>query len=382
MTTACIAKRTAGLTAGRTGFAAHLEQDPAREKVYGCFGDTTVLVPVKTLNQLPTESDWGKLTLEKTFASAYQNLLWESSLAVLCGPASGNLAAITFLTSADLQVFLADNPALQTSLITGNSAGTTVWCRINDLCPANHTAAGMTWTSIGVIPVYSRRGNAPFTPIKDGHPVAINFTSIKWSPALADTFRLDLSQQRCRMVVEGKQTFSPCFAAHYYAYASNIAYDPDTSTFFRPEGPSNLRRNINPTVVMAEIADCLRKLTPTALAMGVTINIGVTLLRAILNELKFVALKQSPREQDGLETFVSTAIVRQAGADVTVGELLTAYVAFCKAHGFPAYTDTEFTNLITPLIKEIHRTSKSNDVVRNGTSRRGFHNLQLKVASI
>jgi putative DNA primase/helicase len=75
---------------------------------------------------------------------------------------------------------------------------------------------------------------------------------------------------------------------------------------------------------------------------------------------------------DSVAAFVRDSVHPQAGADVTVDELTTAYNVFCERRGWQAKTIRQFQNELPNTIMDAYRRPKRTDVRRDGKNARGF----------
>ena len=104
--------------------------DPILLKFNELFDFSTVFIPLRVGEDQPPNDQWKGITLEQSHASDYVSLLGRTDLAVVCGPASGQLCALQFMEAAALDEFKELNPTLKT-LITQHPDGTRIWYRID-----------------------------------------------------------------------------------------------------------------------------------------------------------------------------------------------------------------------------------------------------------
>jgi len=77
------------------------------------------------------------------------------------------------------------------------------------------------------------------------------------------------------------------------------------------------------------------------------------------------------------EVFIRTSVTKQKDADVTVEELKQAYLDFCDAKGWEAFSARQFENVLTDLMQRVHRVLKRNNVTRGTKTLRGFKHVGL-----
>ncbi len=165
--------------------------DPDLRDIYRYFGQNTVLVPVR--DGKPLVDQWNKLTLEDSLAPKHQAALWGADVGVMCGPASQNLCGLHIAEKPALDRFLADNPALRSTLMTHGPAGTTVWLRVSGFYPAAQSFGVMLWLATGAIGiVLARPPGAQYQCVNAVQPVTMRLDDIVWS----DTIRAPSSTRK------------------------------------------------------------------------------------------------------------------------------------------------------------------------------------------
>jgi len=82
-------------------------------------------------------------------------------------------------------------------------------------------------------------------------------------------------------------------------------------------------------------------------------------------------------ESDSLRAFVGQSIIRVPEASITVDELVAAYENFCAELGWVALSKAQAERKLSPLMMELHRAAKRNDIRRGTSQRRGFMGVCL-----
>ena len=82
-------------------------------------------------------------------------------------------------------------------------------------------------------------------------------------------------------------------------------------------------------------------------------------------------------ESDSLRLFVRRGLVRDAGCSVTVEELFTAYANHCSALGWESLSRKRFETQLGPLMMELHRAARRNDIERGSSQKRGFMGVRV-----
>ena len=82
-------------------------------------------------------------------------------------------------------------------------------------------------------------------------------------------------------------------------------------------------------------------------------------------------------ESDSLRAFIGLRIVRDPAASLTVDELVAEYENYCAKLGWVALTKAQAERNLGPLMMEIHRAAKRNDIKRGTSQRRGYMGVCL-----
>lgn len=82
-------------------------------------------------------------------------------------------------------------------------------------------------------------------------------------------------------------------------------------------------------------------------------------------------------ESDSLRSFVGQRVVRDPAASLTVDELVAEYENYCASLGWVALTKAQAERNLGPLMMELHRSAKRNDIQRGTSQRRGFMGVCL-----
>ena len=83
-------------------------------------------------------------------------------------------------------------------------------------------------------------------------------------------------------------------------------------------------------------------------------------------------------ESDSLRFFLLEKIQRQEGEDLSVGEVVEAYAAFCPERSWRPLPITEVHSSLEGLMLEFFQVAKSHSIKRDGKSVRGFNGVSLK----
>lgn len=83
-------------------------------------------------------------------------------------------------------------------------------------------------------------------------------------------------------------------------------------------------------------------------------------------------------ESDSLSLFLKENIARVDGPDLTTEEILEEYAKFCVNRSWDMIPTRSAERQLTTLMLELFASAKSNSVVRNGHSKRGFSNVRFR----
>jgi len=82
-------------------------------------------------------------------------------------------------------------------------------------------------------------------------------------------------------------------------------------------------------------------------------------------------------ESDSLRAFVGSRVERDSVTTLTVDEIIGEYENFCADLGWSAKTKAQAERGLGPLMMEIHRAAKRNDIPRGNSNKRGFMGVRL-----
>lgn len=354
--------------------------DPDLRDIYRCFGQNTVLVPVR--DGKPLVEQWGKLTLEQSHAPKHQAALWGADIGVVCGPASRNLCGLHISEKSGLDRFLADNPALRSTLMTQGPAGTTVWFRVNEFYPAAQSFGAMLWLATGAIGiVLARPPGAQYQCVNAVQPALVKLDDIVWSDTIRSAFiDAKVTAEQGAVVIHGdKPHLNLHYVAGYFREACKLLYDPHQQQMFVLDPKRKRYVPVLDEFIMADLASMLVKLGRTKQAAGVTIDRSPRTLRQLIEILKIVAVGRVPAEQDSVVRFLTDRVESHEDVDLTTEELYAAYKAFCAESNFDVCPENEFQRRIPDLVRERFGVAKRHGIERDGTARRGFPHVRLRV---
>lgn len=86
-------------------------------------------------------------------------------------------------------------------------------------------------------------------------------------------------------------------------------------------------------------------------------------------------------ESDSLRHFLTVAVQRKPGSDLTATEIVERYAEYCPTQGWVALPITVVQRQLESLMLELFATVKVNDISRGGKGQRGFRNVGWPDAS-
>ena len=85
-------------------------------------------------------------------------------------------------------------------------------------------------------------------------------------------------------------------------------------------------------------------------------------------------------ESDSARVFLTEKLGKSVGTDVTSEELNEAYAEFCSDKGWNPLPITIFERQLPDLMLEIFQSNKSQSIVRDSKSKRGYRNVRFNSA--
>ena len=354
--------------------------DPDLRDIYRCFGQNTVLIPLRDGKSLVGQ--WNKLTLEQSHAPKHQAALWGADIGVACGPASQNLCGLRVQDTVTFERLLADNPALRGTLMTRGPAATTLWIRVTGFCPTTKTLDTWSWLSSGAIGiVLARPPGAQYQCVNAAQPVTVKLDDIVWPDSMMGAFideKVTLEQGAVALPGE-KPRLNLHYVAGYFKEACKLLYDPHQQRMFVPDASRQRYVVMHENVVMAGLSNMMVKFGRAKELAGAPIDRSPRVLRQLIQILQVIAVGRLPAEQDSVVRFLTDRVESHQDVDITTEELFGAYQDFCTQAGFQPCTENEFQRRIPDLVRERFGVAKRHCIERDGRHRRGFPHVRLRV---
>jgi len=96
-----------------------------------------------------------------------------------------------------------------------------------------------------------------------------------------------------------------------------------------------------------------------------------------LSNDQIVRIHAIMQESDSIRQFVEADVIESPGDNITVVELAAAYSRYCEGQGWEAFPQNEVYSKLKALLLELRHVSPRNDIVREGTSKRGYHGITV-----
>lgn len=82
-------------------------------------------------------------------------------------------------------------------------------------------------------------------------------------------------------------------------------------------------------------------------------------------------------DSDNVVQFVKQSIVPKSGRDVTSEELLVSYYKKCESNKWTPAASHTFQTRVPDLLAQVFKTTRRNDITREGRAVRGFKGVAL-----
>ena len=357
-----------------------MELDPVLDKLYRSFGLSTVFIPLPLGQQAPANDKWRGITLERSRSSAHLNLLWNSDIAVVCGPASFNLCGVRFKDVSALAKFRQLNPELKT-LTTQHPDGVWLWLKIIGFVPKTQWLPECFWQSHGFVKVHDRRPHGEeYGVLESVEPELIAFASICWSKEttawlLPEIVASDYGNSS-EPAENGASRPNYAFWARYFSLARGIRYVPTQKSFYHCEPGENDWAYLTEERVQDLCVRWIMQLKKSKDHGRITVLAQPEGLKRILLSLRVVAVGELPPEQDVMVQFLDECVTADADSNATTEELFTAFAAFCASRDLAPMPKAIFWRVIGPLLNERFGVRNCHCLVRDGAWRRGYNGVR------
>ena len=358
-----------------------MELDPVLNKLYQLFGFSTAFIPLSLGRQEPANNKWRDITLETSRSSAHLNLLWNSDIAVVCGPVSFNLCALRFNNDAALARFQELNPGM-TTLTTKHPDGVWLWVRIEGFAPKTQRLPDCMWQSDGFVRMFDRRPHGEKHVVLEAiEPQVTSFASICWSKEtttwllpeiVASDYGNPFEPAENEMSRPNYAFWSKCFAL-----AHGICFALTQKSFYHREPGGNEWTYMAEERVQDLFVRWVMQLKKSKGHEFITVLAEPHGLKRILESLRVVAAGELPPEQDVMVQFLDECVTASAGGSATTEELYLAFKNLCTSRRLAPMPPVIFKCVIGPLLRQRFGVCNSHSLVRNGVCRRGFNYIRV-----
>ena len=222
------------------------------------LGEDTVLLKVKSGEQVPTTKDWLHTPIDRMHDTAYLQELEDGNIGVLLGMPSGNLITINIDDDQAFESFTKVNGLLAVNtLITKGERGGNIWVRLTGRLPSTRNFFNSDGILIGEL-----RGDGHQTIISGTHPSGVEYRFINEAPPYKIKFNdlrwpeewqlswSDEAEHYNQLIkfhgdpytISGKNSVKlnqPWFVARY-ALENLIVYEPNLGSFYEYQNENGL----------------------------------------------------------------------------------------------------------------------------------------------
>jgi len=355
--------------------------------LHWAFLKVQLMVTPANVSAEPNNGTAEAVVFEATLAPRHLRELRLTDLSIRLGNNSDNLFVVRFSDSASLSEFQKANPLVQT-LVTSTSAGPVIWLRSTDYLPPNQAFAGLEVLSEGDVPIYYVDPMRTAPAVLHAQPVSkIGFWDIVWPAKVALQYRLEkLITEHGDPVIKdpdtGRRKLNRILWSHMLVQEFRVAFNPDARRFLQKDRASEAWRDIPHDKILLLLFNLLQAIASRPGCEGLRLLCNQREGRDVLSTLRVLAIRSFPNGDEALHSFLTQRVHRAAGRNVTVLELYTGFLEFCRSIGSPPLSLNVFRDKIGPLITDIFLIPKSKSVERNGKSQNGFRGLAIKGAEV
>lgn len=304
---------------------------------------------------------------------------------VECNSASNLCALVSpFGDVEGLRILLKDNMWLAHTVWTNWRGCFFIWVRVSGWRPQNCILPSCLWIADGILPAVEVAGPdyyyGGFPDTDYGSTIKqIKFSEIKWSPNLHEEFllmRLEDEFGPLLQMSDQHPVLSLTTASRFIISRLGLRYRYQTDSFTMIDDVSGKPVILTKNRLAETIQGWLSK---KAVAAGMPPLPEPMVAEVITTIIKRIAIGQ----EEGLKQFLNGCVSRQAGASVTMAELLAGYQRFCEDEGAALLPARKFYQAITASLRLRFGVAKSHDIGRRSpsgmeTDKSGFRNISLK----
>ncbi len=292
------------------------------------------------------------------------------------------LCALVFTQFARLQAFYQSNPGLLGTLVSKWPGVAVIWLRASGRLPVNFNADCVRWCSQGIVLVGSLNQPVETYILQQGEIKSVEFSQLVWTEQQqAEVERVLLEMEvgpPFRTVARGRRVLNLAFWARYFTDMMRIAYDPDRKLF--AWGDPKVRQPVLLTVdgTTREFTNLLQTAAPSFSDGFPQGEIRPARVRQLVERIKMLITKSRASDDEILDSFLASQVVRVPGKDTTSQEFWAAFVRHCGRINRVATPTSWFLRRLGPKLRAQFSVSKRHDVVRNGAKVRGYTGLALR----
>ncbi|MDB6035315.1 MAG: hypothetical protein JWM16_5653 [Verrucomicrobiales bacterium] len=351
----------------------------------------TVCVPLDKVTLNPIGLDWESADLKRSMSTKNISQLISSSIGVVCGQNSGNLAALRFHSRYGFNKFIAVNPILTDTATVSERDSVTILFKCAGFYPQSRPLEGLDLLTDGrIVPVYDRTEHAADIHFENANPVKeVDFLGLNFSAEHKEDFYIEwLITKHHSQYTPSKGRLLPndAFFAELLTYKTRIKYEPRIRSFFEFDITKSKWQKVNEDVVLSKVFQALFQIVQERASKLLPFCTD-DYVRRLVKTMRLSGVVDLPDYQAGLQQFVDTALESRKGSNITTLELFAAYRVFCQNQQLPVLGDTAFQRIVPALIEgtfsgknRSHSLRReSEDRPGDHTNRRGYRDLGLKI---
>jgi hypothetical protein len=295
---------------------------------------------------------------------------------------------------------LAQNPVLQTTVLTSFESRYILWLRVEGYKPGDYVPSNFAWMTNSVIVVAERSLASPYRFESEGPVVNIHFNDIQWFIEFRLCEQLRLAEPKALAQLAKCRRIGRARSDDEYYYSvfrnqhGNIHYDPGSKSFYHEEEGS--ARPLFEEQVKLLLYHTLLGLRDHQVANGNMVGAAkidtrprhlarlATMLKIFTarpcSKLAVAAPPRPPKEEvETFAAFIASCLEWSQNDSVTLAEAHAVYAAFCLSRGCASqYSAREFNVHLWQAAKRSFGLAKRHDIMRDGKAKRGLCHLRIK----
>lgn len=293
----------------------------------------------------------------------------------------GRLCALVFTQFARLEAFYGLNPALHGTLVSCWRGGAAIWLKAAGRIPRDFTADGVHWSISGIIPVGCPKQPAETFISQAGEVKWVEFDRLVWTEQQkAEVEQLLLEAEvgpPFRTVARGRRVLNLGFWARYFTSLLPVAYDEERSLFEWGTTADGNPILLNDSDSVREFTHLLQSVAPSFGAAFPQGEIRPARVRQLVERIKLLTTKSRASDDEVLDNFLASEVVRAPGKVITSFEFRARYVTYCQGLGRTPCSESRFFRALKAKLHGMG-IDQRHDIDRNGRPVRGYGGVTLR----